>query len=145
MVYESLIVVKKGFQKSVCKREGGFVKGNRRFGNGNVIKNVPVLLFVLVRMYSYSAFGNVLILTIVNLLVLVLVKMYSAPGLQRWEFIIYKVLGYPGYSYSAFSNVLILIHHQCTLIYTHENVLDHRSAKVGTHRLQPYYQDTRGH
>ena len=32
------------------------------FGNGNVIKNVLVLLLVLVRMYSYSAFSNVLVL-----------------------------------------------------------------------------------
>ena len=33
------------------------------FGNGNVIKNVLVLLIVLVRMYSnlYSTFSNVLI------------------------------------------------------------------------------------
>ena len=51
------------------------------FGNGNVIKNLLILVLVVMRMYSYSAFSNVLVLIHHQCTRTSTHETYSAPGL----------------------------------------------------------------
>ena len=142
VVYELLVAVKKGLQAKlilcvipclyICKREG-FIKGNRMFGNGNVIQNVLVLLLVLVRkysysyqctrtqpspMYSYPAITNVLVLSHHQCTRTQPSPMYSYSSITNVLVLSHhqctRTQPSPMYSYSSITNVLVLSHHQCT-------------------------------